>query len=164
MNPQIAAALIAVGGAVIGVAGVVGSVLVAAKRTRKQKRGELAASAMSDYVKALAQSAAARGLKKYAASLSNGKDKERIVKEALDVERQSQEIGAHAKAMLLAFADSDTLLSLARWDRNPDADDIGQQPLLLEVINGVRLQIDTDADSVPESIGLGLMFGWPDST
>jgi hypothetical protein len=72
MNPQIGAALIAVGGAVIGVGGVVVGVLIAAGRTRKQKRGELAASALSDYVKAVAQSATASRLRDDVASLSNG--------------------------------------------------------------------------------------------
>ncbi len=86
MNPQIAAVLIAVGGAAIGVAGVVVSVFVAADRTRKQKRGELAASAMSDYVKAVAQSVTVRRLREYAASLSDGEGKEQVTKERLDIQ------------------------------------------------------------------------------
>lgn len=164
MNPQIAAALIAVGGAAIGVAGVVVSVFVAADRTRKQKRGELAASAMSDYVKAVAQSVTVRRLREYAASLSDGEGKEQVTKEALNVHLQAQETAVHAKVMLLAFADSEALRCLARWDRNPAAGDPGQQHALREVVDGIRRQIDTKADSVPESIGLGLMFDWSDRT
>jgi hypothetical protein len=61
--------------------------------------------------------------------------------------------------MLLAFADSDALRDLASWDKKPIATDPDQQRALLKVVNGIRLQIDTKADTVHEPIGLGLMFG-----
>jgi hypothetical protein len=47
MNPQIGAALIAVGGALIGA--IVG-IYMTVRAGRKQKRGELAAAALSDYL------------------------------------------------------------------------------------------------------------------
>jgi len=161
MNPQIGAALIAVGGAVISVGGVVVGVSIAAGRTRKQKRGELAAAALSDYMKALAQSATVSRLYDDTAALS-AQEKKCIDKEALDIERQAHVTGVHAKTMLLAFADSDVLRDLASWDRKANAADHNQQPVLLKVVNGIRRQGDPDADAVPESVGLGLMFGPPD--
>ena len=162
MNPQIGAALIAVGGAVISVSGVVVGVLIAAGRTRKQKRGELAAAALSDYVKAAAQSVTVRRLREYAASLSDEDAKEHVMKEALDIDLQTRETAVHAKTMLLAFADSDALRDLTSWDMKPDGEDPDQQRALLKVVNGIRGQIDTKADNVHEPIGLGLVFGWPE--
>jgi hypothetical protein len=89
---------------------------------------------------------------------------EHIVKEALDLDLQACEIAAHAKTMLLTFADSDALHDLARWDKKPLAADPDQQRALLKVVDSIRRQIDTKADSVPELVGLGLMFGWFDQT
>jgi hypothetical protein len=161
MNPQIGAALIAVGGAVISVGGIVVGVLIAAGRTRKQKRGEMAAAALSDYVKAAAQSATVRALRDHATSLSDEDSKERMFNEALDIELQARAAAVHAKTMLLAFADSDALGDLASWDRKSVGEDPEQQRALLKVVNGIRGQIDTKADNVHEPIGLGLVFGWP---
>lgn len=163
MNPQIGAALIAVGGAVISVGGIVVGVLIAAGRTRKQKRGELAAAAMSDYVKAAAQSVTVRRLHDYAASLSNADAKEHVMKEALDIDLQARAAAVHAKTMLLAFADSDALGDLASWDKNAVGEDPEQQRALLKAVNGIRRQIDTKADNVHEPIGLSLVFGQPDN-
>ncbi len=103
MNPQIGAALIAVGGAVIGALGVVAAVYVTAARARSQKRGELAASAMSEYMNAAAKSVTAGALREYGSSLSDEGRREQVVKEALDAELEAREIGAHAKAVLPCF-------------------------------------------------------------
>jgi uncharacterized membrane protein YccC len=159
MNPQIGAALIAVGGALIGAISVIGGVYLTVRGGRKQKRGELAAAALSDYVKAMARSATVRRLRDHAESLSDGDSKKRIFKEALDIDLEARETAAHAKTMLLAFADSDALSDLASWDTEPVARDSDQQRALLRVVNDIRRQIDTKADTVNESIGLSLMFG-----
>lgn len=160
MDPQIGAALIAVGGAVIGALGFVAAVYATASRTRSQKRGELAASALSDYMHAMAKSVTAHSLHEYASSIPDADRREQVAKEALDTERRARETAAHAKAVLLAFADCAALADFAGWDMNAVGADPDQQRALLRVLNGVRQQIDSSADAIPEQIGLGLMFGW----
>ena len=163
MNPQIGAALIAVGGAVISVGGIVVGVLIAAGRTRKQKRGELAAAAMSDYVKAAAQSVTVRRLHDYAASLSDDDAREHVMKEALrhrpagaSSRRARQD---HAPCFRgLGCSGRPCQLGQERGRRRPE-----QQRALLKAVNGIRRQIDTKADNVHEPIGLSLVFGQPDN-
>jgi hypothetical protein len=162
MNPQIGAALIAVGGALIGAIGVIAGVYLTVRGARRQKRGELAAAALSDYMKALAASATASERRIVAGSLPDGDHRRRILEEADRMQRDALEVARHAKTVLLAFADVDALHDLARWDTNATAADPAQQRVLLEVLNSIRRQIDADADPVPESVGLGLMFGSSD--
>ena len=162
MNPQIGAALIAVGGALIGAIAVIGAVYVTVRAGRKQKRRELAAAALPDYMKAAAESANAGKLRAVAKRSSDVDDAKQLIKDADQMERHALEMLTHAKAVLLAFADQDALHDLARWDKKPDTEDLDQQHVLLKVLNGVRHQIDTKAGMVDESIGIGLMFGWPD--
>jgi hypothetical protein len=163
VNPQIGAALIAVGGAVIGACSVVTAVYATAARTRSQKRGELAASALSEYMNAAAKSVTASALRESATSLSDEDRREQVAKKALEAELEAREIGAHAKAVLLATADSSTLADFARWDKNAVGADPDQQRALLMVLNGIRQQVDGAAGIVPEQTGLGLMFGWSNS-
>jgi hypothetical protein len=85
-----------------------------------------------------------------------------MLREARDLDLQTREAAAHAKTMLLAFADVNALRDFASWDRKPLAADPVQQRALLDVVNSIRRQIDIKADTVHESIGLGLMFGWPE--
>lgn len=162
MNPQIGAALIAVGGALIGAIAVIGAVYVTVRAGRKQKRRELTAAALSDYMKAAAESAKASKLRAAAKRSSAVDDAKQLIKDADQMELHALEVLTHAKAVLLAFADQDALHDLARWDRKPDPEDPDQQHVLLKVLNGIRLQIDAKAGTVDESIGLGLMFGWTD--
>jgi hypothetical protein len=162
MNPQIGAALIAVGGALIGAIAVIGAVYVTVRAGRKQKRGELAATALSDYMKAVAESATASERRSHAASLPDGDRRQQLVKESEDLQQHALEVARHAKPVLLAFADVNALHDLAAWDRKPVTEDPDQQRALLKVLNGIRLQIDTKAKPVDESIGIGLLFDWPD--
>jgi hypothetical protein len=162
MNPQIGAALIVVLGTVIGAALVFRGVYVAAGQARSQKRGELAAAALSDYMKAVAESATASQRHTLAESLPDGDRRKKVLEEADDMQRHALEVAAHAKTGLLAFADVDALHDLASWDKQPVTDDRDQQRALLKVLNGIRHQLDTNAGPAHETIGLGLMFGWPD--
>jgi len=162
MNPQIGAALIAVGGALIGAIAVIGAVYVTVRAGRKQKRRELAAAALSDYMKGAAELANASKLRATAKRSPDTDDAKQLIKDADQMEGHGLEVVTHAKTVLLAFADLEALHDLARWDRKPDTNDPHQQRALLKVLNGVRHQIDTKAGTVDESIGIGLMFGWPD--
>lgn len=162
MNPQIGAALIAVGGALIGAIAVIGAVYVTVRAGRKQKRRELAAAALSDYMKGAAELAKATKLRAAAERSADADDAKQLIKDADQMEGHGLELLTHAKTVLLAFADLDALQDLTRWDRKPDTNDPHQQRVLLKVLNGIRHQIDTKAGRVDESIGLGLLFGWPD--
>jgi hypothetical protein len=162
MNPQIGAALIVVVGTVIGAAVVFRGVYVAAGQARSQKRGELAAAALSDYIKAAAESANASKLRADAKRSPDMDHAKQLVEDADQMQGHALEVAVHAKTMLLAFADSDALRDLTSWDMKPDGKDRDQQRALLKVVNGIRSQIDTKAGKVDESIGLGLVFGWPD--
>ena len=53
------------------------------------------------------------------------------------------------------------LCTTSNLPENAVAADPAQQRALLEVINSIRSQIDTNADTVDDSIGLRLMFGSP---
>ncbi|MGO9793519.1 MAG: hypothetical protein ACLP8S_29560 [Solirubrobacteraceae bacterium] len=163
MDPAIGAALIGLGAAAAGVSGIVIGVYLTARRAQDQKRQELVASALSDYMRAAAQSVTALALEEYARSLSDEARRETVAKEALDVRRRALETTAEAKVRLLTFADSDVLESLARWDRDAVAVDPHQQRALLAVVDSVRRQlVGSKAASVPEPDRLGLMFGWSD--
>jgi hypothetical protein len=162
MDPRIGAALIGVGGAAVGVIGIVISVYLTARRAQDHKRQELVASALSDYMTGVAKSTTARGLEAHASSVSDVGRKSDVLKEAVDVRLEAFEIAVQAKVRLLAFADSDLLERLAQWDRSPVAADPGQQRALLGVIDSVRHQlVGRNAASLREPARLGLMFGWP---
>lgn len=102
----------------MGVTGIVAGVYITARRTQDQKRQELVASALSDYIMAAAKLVSAHKLNKFAQSLSDETRRHTVEKEALDAYRQSDEIAAQAKVRLLAFADSDVVENLASWDRD----------------------------------------------
>jgi hypothetical protein len=162
MDPAVGAALIGLAAAVIGVAGIVIGVSLTARGAQEQKRQELVASALSDYMNAAAQSISAHNLRCYAGSPSDETQQEAVVKEALDVRLRAFEI-AQAKVRLLAFADSDVLASLARWDRDAVAAKPEQQRELLAVVDSVRHQlVPPKVASVAEPDRMGLMFGWPE--
>jgi hypothetical protein len=163
VDPAIGAALIGLGAAAVGVGGIVTGVYLTAGRAQNQRRQQLVATALSDYMSGAARSVTAHNLEEYARSQSDETRREEVVKEALDIRLEAFETAAQAKVRLLAFADPDVVQSLAHWDRNAIAADPDQQRALLAVVDSVRRQlVGTKAASVPESDRLGLMFGWRD--
>lgn len=107
---------------------------------------------------AAAKSVTAKVVRDYASTIADDARREQVEKDALDIDLKVIEIGAQAKARLLAFAERNVLESFSQWDQKPVGNSLDQQRALLRAFNTVRGELGSE--NIPEALGAGLLFGW----